>query len=100
MKVFFVPLPKDERCKFQVPTQNLPSASTEFRQEVVDLSEKGADGIQQPTEVNQQQRFGPWDLTALLKNMEKEITAYETLLTEEVEKRKKYKVYISYSYYF
>lgn len=41
---------------------------------------------------NQQHRFGPRDLTALQKSLEKEIDGYELLLTEEIEKRKKYRV--------
>lgn len=41
---------------------------------------------------NQQQRFGPCDLMALLKSLEKEIDTYEVLLAEEIEKRKKYRV--------
>lgn len=40
----------------------------------------------------QQQRFGPRDLQALLKSLEKEIEAYEILLAEETEKRKNYRV--------
>jgi len=44
----------------------------------------------------QQQRFGPRDLTALLKSLEKEIESYEVLLAEEMEKRKNYRV-IPYS---
>ena len=42
--------------------------------------------------VNQQQRFGPRDLQALLKSLEKEIDSYEILLAEETEKRKNYRV--------
>ena len=42
---------------------------------------------------NQNQRFGPRDLMALLKSLEKEIDAYEVLLAEEIEKRKKYRVH-------
>lgn len=42
--------------------------------------------------LNQQQRFGPGDLTALLKSLEKEIESYEILLAEEMEKRKNYRV--------
>ncbi len=39
-----------------------------------------------------QQRFGPRDLMALQKSLEKEIDAYEVLLAEEIEKRKKFRV--------
>lgn len=42
---------------------------------------------------NQKQRFGPRDLMALLKSLEKEIDTYEVLLAEEIEKRKKYRVH-------
>ena len=42
---------------------------------------------------NQNQRFGPRDLMALLKSLEKEIDTYEVLLAEEIEKRKKYRVH-------
>ena len=47
----------------------------------------------------QQQRFGPRDLTALLKSLEKEIESYEVLLAEEMEKRKNYRV-ITFFFYF
>ena len=39
-----------------------------------------------------QQRFGPRDLMALLRNLEKEIETYETLLNEENGKRENYRV--------
>jgi len=39
-----------------------------------------------------QQRFEPQDLKALSKNLEKEIDSTDTLLQDEVEKRKKYQV--------
>jgi len=39
-----------------------------------------------------QQRFEPRDLKALLKNLDKEIDSTDTLLQDEVEKRKKYQV--------
>lgn len=39
-----------------------------------------------------QQRFGPRDLMALLRNLEKEIETYEALLNEENGKRENYRV--------
>jgi len=46
-------------------------------------------------DVRAQQRFGARDLKALLENLEKEIDSTETLLQDEVEKRKKYQVYLA-----
>merc|ERR1712071_284343 len=43
-------------------------------------------------DVRAQQRFGARDLKALLENLEKEIDSTDTLLQDEVEKRKKYQV--------
>ena len=44
-------------------------------------------------EGHQQQRFEPRDLMALQKSLEKEIDTHEVLLAEEIEKRKKFRVY-------
>ena len=37
-------------------------------------------------------KFAPRDLLALLKNLDTEISQYESMLIDEIEKRKKYKV--------
>ena len=47
---------------------------------------------QDVSDVQVQQRFGPRDLKALLKNLDKEIDATDLLLQDEIEKRKKYQV--------
>lgn len=72
----------------KTPTDSLLLPNPETNQLATDSVTQESVTSGQPTN----QRFGPRDLTALLKSLEKEIDAYEVLLAEEIEKRKKYRV--------
>lgn len=89
--------PDTDDSKTTTATETLLLPTTEPDQSVTDsVTQESVTTEQESTTVaegiNQQQRFGPRDLTALLKSLEKEIEAYEVLLAEEIEKRKKYRV--------
>lgn len=43
-------------------------------------------------QIYENRKYAPKDMLALLKNLDTEITQFESMLIDEIEKRKKYKV--------